>query len=59
MNRTTWILIGITIALAGYDVWAAVNKDSGDTITEVVRRVPAIVIFALGVLCGHFFWYSK
>lgn len=58
MNRTTLILIGVTALMIGYDIWAALNKETGDTITEVVRfgSQHPIIPFALGVLCGHLFW---
>lgn len=59
MTYTHWILLGSTIALAAFDVWAAANKTKGDTLTEVIRRFDAkypTVRFVFGIVMGHLFW---
>jgi hypothetical protein len=53
-----YLLIGGVVALFVYEFWAAANKQSGDTISEIVWRASRkpILPFAFGVLMGHFFW---
>lgn len=55
---TISILIAVALLLIGWDIYVAVNKDEGDTISEIflwVSRHP-IVPCAFGVLMGHLFW---
>lgn len=56
---TDWILIGIALFLAGWEVWTLVNKTPGDHITARVREMTAkwpLLPFLLGVLVGHLWW---
>ena len=58
-NITICILVVGAITLALWDVFAAAQPVSGDTISEVVWAVSAkhpIIPFALGVVMGHLFW---
>ena len=62
MNARLWtigILVGVTLLLIVWDVYAATNKERDDTISEVVlgfaRRHP-VIPFLLGVLMGHLLW---
>ena len=62
MSARLWtigILVGVTLLLIVWDVYAATNKERGDTISEVVlgfaRRHP-VIPFLLGVLMGHLLW---
>jgi len=56
---TIGILAAITLLLVAWDVYAATNKERGDTVSEVVlgfaRRHP-VIPFLLGVLMGHLLW---
>lgn len=56
---TIGILAGVTVLLIAWDIYAAANKERGDTISEVVlgfaRRHP-VIPFLLGVLAGHLLW---
>ena len=58
MNYTQWILLGSTVALTAFDVWAALNAREGDTLTEALRLLAKrpIIPFVFGVLMGHLFW---
>jgi hypothetical protein len=52
-------MVASVCGLAGWDIFVAANSSPGDTISEVVLEVALrhpIVPFALGVLCGHWFW---
>lgn len=55
---TLWILIVVTLALIGYDIYAVIREPSG-TISAVLlgyaRKYPSIP-FCFGVLMGHLFW---
>lgn len=59
---TIGILVATALFLIGYDIVVAVNKEEGDTISEVTLdkaiRYP-IIPFALGVVMGHLFWPQK
>ena len=58
-NITICILVGTAIVLALWDVFAAAQPVSGDTISEVIWAVSAkhpIIPMAIGVICGHLFW---
>lgn len=58
MTYTHWILLVATVALAGFDVWAAFNSRKGDTLSEVIWTLAKrpIVPFVFGVIAGHLFW---
>lgn len=51
---------GILIAiLIGLDIWFAADNISGNTWSEIIRKLSlttSIIPFALGVLSGHFLW---
>jgi len=58
MNKSVWILFGLSALLAAYDIYAVVNSRPGDTISEVIgffNRYPVVPFFA-GIVCGHLFW---
>jgi len=62
MTTRVWtigILVGVTLLLIAWDIYAAMNKKRDDTISEVVlgfaRRHP-VIPFLLGVLAGHLLW---
>lgn len=60
MIRTTeCLIIGTIVVLALYDLVAYMRSGEDATISKVVfhasLRYP-IIPFAVGVLCGHFFW---
>ena len=53
------ILVAVALALVVYDIAVAELLPKGNTISEVVARTALshpILPFAVGVLCGHFFW---
>jgi hypothetical protein len=56
-----WIILfwtGIVLILI-YEVYAIVNKNDGDTISEMIWEVSVkrpLIPFAFGFLMGHFFW---
>ena len=54
--RIVWLVV-LAILLA-YEAYAVLNSAPGDTLSEAVwqyGRHP-MVTFAVGVLCGHWFW---
>jgi hypothetical protein len=55
---TISILIAVALLLIGWDIYVAANKDSGDTISEILLWTSQrpILPFAMGVLMGHLFW---
>mgnify|MGYP001567027821 CR=1 len=55
---TIGILIAITIALIGWDVWVYLEPTRDDTISEVFLWFSAhpVLPFAFGVLSGHLMW---
>lgn len=56
------ILGALVLGLAVYELYALADHESGDTISEVVwteSRKRSILPFAVGVLCGHFFWQRE
>jgi hypothetical protein len=59
MNLTTKIVLGATVGLLAYDLYAAISPEEGDTISEVVakeaRKRPIIAV-GVGVVIGHLFW---
>lgn len=52
------IFLGILAAALIYELVAILNASSGDTISELVWTASQrpLLPFAVGVLCGHFFW---
>jgi len=59
MQLATWILI-LTVAVGAsvYDVFAATNQSTGDTISAVLRTLSRdwwVVAYGWGLLGGHFF----
>lgn len=58
MNYTIVIIVFITIALILYDIYAAVDGEEGNTITQVIQKYSLkypVIPFAFGFLMGHFF----
>lgn len=58
---TVWILITISLLLIGWDIYAAVTPEKGDTISRVILSTAEkhpILPFALGVLMGHLLWWQ-
>lgn len=54
-----WIFLTLVLAACLYELSALATKQPGDTISEIVWEISSkrpILPFALGVLCGHFFW---
>ena len=66
MTKGKKITLGVmaisAIALIGWDIVAASNKQKGDTISEILlsagKKVPMIAV-AWGVLTGHLFWPQR
>jgi hypothetical protein len=60
VKLTSIILMISTAAIwAFWDIVPAVNKVSGDTISELMRigaRNSLLISAAIGILIGHFFW---
>lgn len=53
------IFLGLVGGLVVYELVTLANDAPGDTISEIVWEATArrpLVPFAVGVLCGHFFW---
>ena len=55
---TITILLVTAAILIGWDIYVAANKDSGDTISEIMLWVSSrpVIPFAFGVVMGHLFW---
>lgn len=60
---TMLFIVGVFTVIIGVDIVLAVNKKSGDTISEVIRNSARkwpifYVLWGLfwGVLLGHWFW---
>jgi len=56
---TATIIISTVMAWIGWDIYAAFNREAGDTISEVVLAAAQgkpIVPFAVGMIIGHLFW---
>lgn len=54
-----WIFLALVLLACLYELSALVTKEDGDTISEIVWTISSkrpILPFAIGVLCGHFFW---
>lgn len=57
--KSEQVLLGIVAAALAYEVFTLADKCEGNTISEIIWTTTAkrpILPFALGVLCGHFFW---
>lgn len=57
-SLTRKFLAGAVIAIVGYETWTLLNMKPGDTISDTVwkaNRRP-LIPFAVGMLCGHWFW---
>lgn len=53
------VFLALVFALALYELYALFEVRGGDTISEIIWSTSAhyaILPFAAGVLCGHFFW---
>ena len=63
VKQVTYIIIVATIvALGGYDIYAIIEGGAQSTISCVVINAAykyPIIPFAVGVLCGHFFWRAE
>jgi hypothetical protein len=56
---TLWGIIIATVSLLGLEFWTLVNKEKGDTISEVVNeqsKTFLIIPLFLGILLGHWYW---
>ena len=54
-----WVFVLIVLAAFIYEFAALANKNTGDTISEIVWTVTAkrpLLPFLLGMVAGHFFW---
>lgn len=59
MTVTEIGMLVVTIGIVGWDIYLALNKVKGDTISETTWRLVgrrAIIPFGAGVVCGHLFW---
>lgn len=59
MKPTHWVLIAVSMALIGVDIYWATNSEGGDTISEVIlkySRKYQVIAFLLGALMGHLLW---
>lgn len=58
-ETTVATICGTTLAMIVYDVIAAIRGGEKATISHVIAissmHFP-VIAFAVGVLCGHFFW---
>lgn len=61
-NWTKWVLLGVTIVLAIFDIWIINNEYWQSTISAVVLersiRHP-IIPFVIGIIAGHLFWPQR
>jgi hypothetical protein len=63
LRTVSKILIGTAVVgLAIYDLIPFLSRREGDTVSEVMRdgakQQPALP-FALGFVCGHWFWTGR
>jgi hypothetical protein len=61
-QMTVWFIIAWVSVAIIYDIAIAYFYGSGPTISRVIHDWAygnPVVAFALGVLCGHFFWSQK
>lgn len=59
---TIGILIGVTLALIAWDVYAYVTAGGPATISDVTldfARQHPVLPFAIGVVCGHALWGQR
>lgn len=59
LKLTHWVLIAVSAALIGIDIYWATNAERGDTISEVIlkyARKYQVIAFLFGVLMGHLLW---
>ncbi len=59
---TRWLLLGLGTTVLGYDVFAYLRGQEGDTISEVIWRYSAnflILPLMAGFLTAHFWWTKK
>lgn len=60
MTATAWGLLVLLVGILAWDVWLALDGKPATTISATAFRarpwVRLVVVFALGVLCGHFGW---
>lgn len=58
-DASAWVLVAVTAVILGADVLLATDSIPGNTWSEVVRywaRRYLVIPFAVGVVCGHWFW---
>jgi hypothetical protein len=59
MKTTERVVIGTTLGLLAWEGFTFINREKKDTISEIIwkwnKRTP-LVAFAIGLLCGHWFW---
>ena len=58
-NWTILVLIAVCAGLTGWDIFAVVHSGVTATISDVITvtaHKDPILAFALGLLCGHWFW---
>lgn len=56
---TVALILAAIVILGGWNIYAAANAQSGDTISEIVLSASLrrpIIPFVVGVVCGHLFW---
>ena len=57
ITSTAWFIIATTLIWIGYDIWLYATDQ--ETISDVIfgwgQNIGGI-IFAVGFLCGHWFW---
>ena len=59
---TIWIIISTLVILIGYDAFVVLTEGTEASISSIIivasYELP-IIPFAVGFLCGHFFWRMK
>lgn len=56
------VMIAATVLLGAFDLYLATNSISGDTYSEIIKNAStkiAILPWAFGLLCGHWFWNGE
>lgn len=53
---TTIVVIAITVVIITYDIIAIIFGGPSATVSSVMRDAPVIIVFAAGVIVGHFWW---
>jgi hypothetical protein len=59
---TITILIAVTALVVGWDIYAAINSATGDTVSELLGALATkhmTLPFAIGFISGHLFWPRK